>query len=242
MKLISRIPTPFIILLWICVFSSLLFPREGERRPVQSVARPENAPQGGNRPGGFLHVLLSLALPGSGEMLMGNKGMGKIFLGSDITLWLGFFGTKGYVNVLQNELETFAAVHAGVKTRDKDAQYWIDIGTSSNIYDYNAEKLLERDINATYPEDGNFFWQWDSEQHRQDYLNKRLNRLTWKRRTTLFATGLVLNRLVSGIDVIRLIRKNKTQKDMTRHSFLHFNYANDYRQGENVSLNFTWRF
>ncbi len=242
MKLISRIPIRFTVFFWICVLSGFLFPQGGERMPVQNVVLQENAQQGGKPSGGFLHVMMSLALPGSGEMLMGNKGMGKIFLGSDITLWIGFFGTKGYVNVLQNDLETFAAVHAGVKTRDKDAQYWIDIGTSSNIFDYNAEKLLERNIDATYPENDHFFWQWDSEQHRQDYLNKRLNRLTWKRRTTLFATGLVLNRLVSGIDVIRLIRKNKTQKDMTRHSLLHFNYANDYRQGENVSLNFTWRF
>lgn len=242
MKLISPIPSRLIIFLWIAVFSGLLFSQEGERTPVQSMVLQENVSQGGKTSGGFLHVLMSLALPGSGELLMGNKGMGKIFLGSDITLWLGFFGTKGYVNVLQNDLETFAAVHAGVETREKDAQYWIDIGTSSNIFDYNAEKLLERDIDATYPENDQFFWQWDSEQHRQDYLDKRLNRLTWKRRTTLFATGLVLNRLVSGIDVIRLIRKNKSSQKLSRQSYIHFNYARNHRQGEKVSLNLTWLF
>ncbi|RMF57441.1 MAG: hypothetical protein D6748_11160 [Calditrichaeota bacterium] len=196
----------------------------------------------GGSSGNAFHIFLSLLLPGSGEWLMGNKTMGKIFLGSDALLWLSYWGSKSYVNILQNDLQGFAAVHAGVHTGNKNDQYWIDIGTAGSIYEFNSERLLDRDIDGMYPETGDYSWQWDSEENRRAYLDKRLHRLDWKRRTTYLVGGLVLNRLISAIDVIRLLRKKKPTEPTSRTSFLHIQYSPNKYQGEKVLLHLSWRF
>lgn len=225
------------------LFMNVIFPQEGGYgAPETEIALEGNSPAGEKPDGKVWHVLMSLILPGSGEWMVGNRGLAKVFLGADLTLWLAYFGSREYVNILQSDLQTYAAVHAGVYTADKSDQYWIDIGTSLSIYDFNAEKLLERNIAATYPETDAFAWQWDSNQHRLEYLEKRIHRLDWKRTTTLISGILVLNRLVSAIDVIRLIRKSKSNGAERRQSVLYFNYARERWKGENVSLNFTWRF
>lgn len=193
------------------------------------------------RRGGVKHVFLSLVLPGAGEWALGHKGPAKFFLGTEATLWLGFAASRVYLNVLQNDLEAYAARHAGViDAGGKGDQYWIDVGLAPSIYDFNAEKLLERDLEGTYPEGEGFDWTWDSEDNRITYAGRRLDRVDWKRNSTLIVGALVLNRLVSAIDVIRLIKKENSETSQTRQSFLNLRYAADRYQGKVVNLHFSW--
>lgn len=193
------------------------------------------------RKGGVKHVFLSLVLPGAGEWALGHKGAAKFFLGTEATLWLGFAASRVYLNVLQNDLEAYAARHAGVIDTDGKAdQYWIDVGLAPSIYDFNAEKLLERDLEGTYPEGESFDWTWDSEANRITYAGRRLDRVDWKRNSTLIVGALVLNRLVSAIDVIRLIKKENSEAEQARKSFLNLRYAADRYQGKVVNLHFSW--
>ena len=190
----------------------------------------------------FHHVLLSLAIPGAGEWVTGNRRLGKIFMGSEVTLWIGYLASRGYINTLQSDLESFAAANAGVNPADKDDQYWIDIGTSLSIYDFNAQKLLDRNLEDRYEENGNFDWQWASDDLRKDYFQRRLDRQDWRRRSTILAGGIILNHLISAVDVIRLLRKgNKNTIDEERQSLLHFNTRRQYDGDEVYALNLTWR-
>ncbi len=206
----------------------------------------DNPPQTlSQKKGGFLNVVMSLIIPGTGEWAMGHKGLGKVFIGADLLLWLGMFSSDQYVNTLQGDLEGFAAAHANVNTAGKGDQFWIDIGTQESIFAFNRQKLLERDIGATYSEGGEFDWQWDSEANRRVYLERRFNKIDWERTSNILVTGLVLNRIVSAIDVIRLIRKNKKAAEQNalgtnRKSYMRFNYAWNEHQGEVVRFNFTW--
>lgn len=188
--------------------------------------------------GGASNVLLSLILPGAGEWRMGRKGLAKWFIGSEMVLWLGYAGSRAYTDQLQRNLQTFAAVHAGVDSDGKNGQFWIDIGTAENIYQFNRERLLERDLNGLYGEGGSYDWQWDSEDHRLDYVGQRLNRLDWKRSTNWVVAGLVLNRIVSAIDVLRLMRQDAA--DEGQQSRMSVRYANDQRQGRALHLNLAW--
>lgn len=191
--------------------------------------------------GKFKYVLLSLVLPGSGEWAMGRKTLGKVFIGVDAAFWAGYFSTKQYVNTLQNDLEAYAALHAGVNSAGKDGQYWIDVGSQPSIYRFNEAKLRERDINATYREGAGYDWVWDSEENRVKYVEKRFERLDWKRRTDLLVGALILNRIVSAIDVIRLIKKSNSANP-ERQSYLNLNYIGNPQQGDALEVRFTWRF
>lgn len=185
------------------------------------------------------HVLLSLVLPGAGEWAMGRRTAAKIFFGAELTLWLGYLASKQYTHVLLNDLKSFAAVHAGVNTAGKPDQYWIDVGTAGSLEDFNNRRLNDRDLEGMYPEGQGFEWQWDSEAHRVEYVKRRFRRLDWKRTSTVLLGGIVLNHIVSAVDVIRLIRKEKAAAASRRKSLLRFQYAATPEQGETLQLRLT---
>ena len=192
--------------------------------------------------GGVENVLLSMLIPGLGEWRMGNKRAAKIFMGTEVVMWISYLSTRGYINVVQNDLEAFAASRAGVNTAGKGDQYWIDVGQAESIYAFNESKLLERDLNGRYEEGAGFDWQWQSEEDRTDYRQRRLDRLDWKRRSTFLAGGIVLNHLVSAVDVVRLLRKNRSSElSEERSSVLNFSYVPE-QGAERMQLNFTVMF
>lgn len=203
---------------------------------MQSVFEERKSPKISN-------VFLSLLVPGLGEWASGNKGAAKFFLGMEVTLWAGFIASNSYLNVLQSDLEAFAAQHAGVRMPDeKGDQYWIDVGLSPSIYEFNAERLLERDKNARYEEGSSYDWVWDSEDNRIVYAGKRLDRVDWKKNTNLIIGGLVLNRIISAIDVVRIVRKSKKENDLARKSYLNMRYAENAFEGKSFRLNFSVLF
>jgi len=184
------------------------------------------------------NILYSLILPGAGQWAMGYKGRAKFFMGTEFLLWVGYFGTQSYANVIQRDYHSYASVHAGVNTAQKDEQYWIDIGSADNIYDFNEQRLRDRNKEALYPEGAINYWQWDSKDSRRYYNNLRVKEHNWERRATFVVGAFVLNRLVSAIDVVRIIRKeNKSQKNQTSH--LHFNYKTTPTGAGVVNLNLT---
>lgn len=188
------------------------------------------------------NILLSLILPGLGEWVAGEKGRAKIFMGFELGLWASYFGSKEYANVLEQDYFTYAAVHAGVDSRGKGKQYWIDIGNANDIYEFNERRRVQRNLEATYPEKEKYYWQWDSEGNRIEYSELRDKQDSWKRVGTFMIGGMVLNRIVSAVDIVRLIRRNKKSSDDDRYSFLHWTYHQNKFQGEVVQLNFTWMF
>lgn len=188
------------------------------------------------------NVLLSLLLPGLGEWVGGEKGRAKILIGVELGLWASFFGSREYAEVLERDYFTYAAVHAGVDTRGKDKQYWIDIGNADDIYEFNERRLVQRDLQAVYPESGEYYWQWDSEGNRVEYSGLRDKQDSWKRVGTFMIGGMVLNRIVSAIDIVRLIRKSRKTAQNQRTSYLYWSYHQNKFQGEVVQLNFAWKF
>ena len=198
---------------------------------------------------GAKNILLSLVLPGLGQWVAGEKGRAKVFMVTDLVFLASYFGTREYANVIERDYYTFAAVHAGVETKGKDKQYWIDIGNSQGIYQFNDRQRVGRNLEATYPENDHYFWQWDSEQNRIEYTNLRDKEDNWKQVATFMIGGMVLNRIVSAIDVVRLIRRNKNSssgemgyRPDRRYSYLHWSYQNNRLHGEVLQLNFTMKF
>ncbi|RMG69077.1 MAG: hypothetical protein D6715_00670 [Calditrichaeota bacterium] len=180
-------------------------------------------------------VLLSLILPGSGEWLMGHHTAAKILFLSEAALWAGFWGSNAYTGVLERDFHAFAALHAAVDARGKDEQYWIDVGNASNIFEFNERRIIQRNVEATYPETDEFFWQWDSEANRLEYSRLRSRHQTWERRTTLIVAGVILNHLISAVDVIRLIHKDN-KRTAQQQSRLFWEFRNTPQQGQRLAL------
>ncbi|MFZ0389302.1 MAG: hypothetical protein WAN36_02500 [Calditrichia bacterium] len=193
--------------------------------------------------GGFKakYVLSSLVLPGSGEWLAGHKNMAKFFFGTELALWAGYIGARAYANVLEDNFQAYAAVHAGIQTTGKGQQYWIDIGSADNIYEFNEQQRVLRNLEGTYRQEQDYFWQWDTPENRRRYSLQRIRQHDWERRATFVISGLILNRIISAIDVIRILRKDK-KNSAVHQSRLFFDYKQDRLQGDIFRLNMTFRW
>ena len=86
-----------------------------------------------------------------------------------------------------------------------------------NIYDYNNDKLARGEYGSLY-DVNTYFWNWDSRDNMNtfDAQRKRSER-TYNLRT-IFVTGLILNRLVSGISALVLTNKGNNGSGLRMNS------------------------
>ena len=187
------------------------------------------------------YVLYSLILPGAGQWGMGEKNRAKFFIGAEALLWMGYFSTNAYADVIQKNYQAYAAVHANIEQQDKTEQYWIDIGSADNIYAFNEQQLRERNLEAVYPESDLYYWQWDSQDNQGSYNSLRVQEHDWERRATFIVGALILNRIVSVIDVIRIIHKEKKQPSEQQSSLSLFYHTDRYNEEHyQLKLTISW--
>ncbi len=151
----------------------------------------------------------SFILPGAGEYYAGSARMARLFLGSEALLWATYFSFRTYGNWKKNDYQQFAVSHAGVKLLGKDHQYFVDIENYNNIREYNDAKLRQRNAGALYPENEDYTWQWDSKASRLKYVELRIASDRAYNRSLFVIAGVILNHVVSGIDAIRVVKKNQ---------------------------------
>jgi len=151
-------------------------------------------------------LLKSVILPGWGEHSLGYKTRGYVMNSSELGLWVGYAALIFMGQSAEKDMMAYAATHAGIDPSGKDNFYFTDIGNYSNIHEYNDQKLRYRQFTSLYPETAEYSWAWDS-----DYAREKFDKLRYKSQQTLhiatFALGgLILNRIVSMIDVIALTK------------------------------------
>jgi hypothetical protein len=184
----------------ICLFlwQSVLAGGFGEQL-VSEEQIPENSAPGKGRA-----FFLSFVLPGAGEYYVGSKKWATVFAVSELTLWTTFTAFRLYGNGKRDDSRLFAVAHAGIDPAGKSDQYFIDIENFLSVVAYNDFKLQQRDIDALYPEDGTYAWQWDNESSRTKYERMRVAKDQAYNRSMIVVAAVVLNHLVSGVDAIRV--------------------------------------
>jgi len=189
------------------------------------------------------NILYSLLVPGLGEWAAGHRTAAKIFLGADLSLIGGIIGSQAYARQLERDFHGFAAVHAGVNIAGKNSQYWIDVGNATDLFTFNERRRVQRNLKATWPETDFYFWQWDSEKNRFKYAALRSKQHNWDNASNFLVAGMIINRLISAVNVLRLIHKDKIRKEkVLRKSYFHWNFAGTKTQGKIVRLNLTFLF
>jgi len=155
----------------------------------------------------------SLLLPGTGEAYVGEKTQSKVFLGIEIVAWGLVVANMINVNMRQDDYKNFAVQHASVVRNGKGDQYWIDIGKYDTIFEYNEQRIRERDIDALYPEDRFWYWTWDNTENRFFYDSKRIETRETEQKRLYFFAAIALNHLVSAINALRLANSYNRELD-----------------------------
>ncbi len=132
----------------------------------------------------------SLILPGTGEAYVGEKTQRKIFLAIEVVAWGLVVANMINVNMRQDDYKNFAVQHAFVERSGKGDQYWIDIGKFDRIFEYNEQRIRERDIDALYPENRFWYWNWDNTENRFFMIRNGLRHVRLNRTDSIFSPRL----------------------------------------------------
>ncbi len=156
-------------------------------------------------------ILKSFIIPGTGEASIGYSVRGRTFIMAEATLWLSAVGSFLISNMEENKYIAYAAEHGGVNIQSKDRLFWIDIGNYESRDDFIQEHLRFRDYPAVnryrVDEDSDpWDWQWDTSKHRERFESMRISSDTWALTGQFLIGGIILNHVISAIDVMYLKR------------------------------------
>ena len=160
-------------------------------------------------------ALLSLFLPGAGEVYAGAGTKGKIFMFSEASLWAGFFGFRTYSAWLKDDYKSYAASHAQVNLEQKTEGFFDELAYYDDRDQYNQfGPLYNRGEKQPYPENDLWYWQWDSRDSRLHYRDLK-NRSKDMSRRALYLVGLSLvNRIVSVVDALKTVKSYNRKRSL----------------------------
>ena len=160
-------------------------------------------------------ALLSLLLPGVGEIYGGSKTKGKIFIFSEASVWAGFFSFRTYGSWLKKDYKVYAASHAKVNLEGKSDDFFDQLAFYDSRDQYNQfAPLYHRGDKQPYSEIDFWNWEWDGRESRHHYRDLK-NRSKNASRKALYMVGLsMVNRIVSVVDAMKTVRAYNRKKSL----------------------------
>ena len=199
----------------------------------------------------LLAVGASAVLPGMGELYLGEKDFVRPFVWTDIALWFTAIGSYAIGERYITSAHGYAVRHAGLTSNSRDVSMLNAVGdyrSRSGIAgqnsspdmdeDYNqaqirAGKKIDEDLNA------NIQWDWGSSdnpettEHIDEYKSRlrhyRVSRIVFQ----VSVGALLLNRVVSMLNTIRIYRATSSKSFTERMEFV----PEFYEDGSGLMLN-----
>ncbi len=157
-----------------------------------------------------LALLLSLVLPGMGELYAGNFNSGKYFTISEGAIWGLYFGVDAYGNWQKDNYMSFAITKGGINPEGKDEDYYADISEFVSIDEFNRRKSLDREFTELYNAE-NFYWNWGDQNTLGEYRNMWESSERAYNNLRFVVGAMFVNRIISSINAVRSVnRYNKS--------------------------------
>jgi hypothetical protein len=168
-------------------------------------------------------LMLSMLMPGAGELYSGHKGRATGFFISEGAIWANFAAWEIAGRLRKDNYIEQAQLNAGIGTGSESDDYWRLVGVysrSSGSGPDSYEDALRRDARNEFPSDpaaqdawvaqrlptGNRAWNWTSASLQENYLDTRQSSTRAYHRAKFSFALAILNRLASAIDTQMLHR------------------------------------
>jgi len=167
-------------------------------------------------------MLMSVVLPGWGELYTGNTARAKGFMTAEAGIWVGYAAFKIQQGMRIEDYEEYAEVFADVP-EGSDGDYYQDIADYiRNEGEDSYNEAIRAEARSLYPDDlqaqhdyvdqngyfGAASWEWDNEARFEHYRDLRHDAGV-SRKNAFYMTGLaVLNRALSAIDSAWMARRH----------------------------------
>jgi hypothetical protein len=155
-------------------------------------------------------ALLSIMLPGTGELYAGGRRSGRFFLFMEGAFWTGLLTFRFLESTRVDSYRSYAAAHAGVQLSGRPESYIEEVFRFQSIYARNArETFLAGDLADLRPETAAERWEWDSEESRLNFQDLRSKAVSAEQKSFLFIGALVFNRFVSALNAASIARGSR---------------------------------
>lgn len=185
-------------------------------------------------------ILLSAVLPGMGELYADGYSSGKYFTVADGILWGGLIGVTAYANNQEANYRAFAQSYGNVNLAGKDDKYFADISAYIDVSEFNHIQDLSRSTDI-YNEETHY-WKWDGQDERREYRDMWKSSETANNSTRFIIGALILNRIASVINAIRLVNRYNNNLKAELGWDVSFNYSNTFYEPDKLSMNFRTSF
>ena len=176
----------------------------------------------------FLAIGASALLPGMGELYLNEKKMVRPFLWADLALWVSTIGAYVVGDRYVSSAHNYAVRHAGFNG-NKDVSLLNTVGdyrSRSGVAGQNSSPDMDEDYNQAMLRSGkgvndefdeSIQWDWGSSDNPEtsehiDEFKSRMRHYRISRIVFQASVGaLVLNRVISMLDAIRVYRKTASK-------------------------------
>ena len=166
---------------------------------------------------GAIAMTANLLLPGLGHYYFGNEKAAHGFFAAEALFIFGAFACNQYAKEIAASAHAFAFLCANVQGgMGADDFFWDNIGkfmdsdglNQSREAGYNQAQGLNRAGDGNKYLAPNLQWRWQDEASRQQYNNYMKKSLNYRVASSFFIGAMILNRLVSFIDIRVASRHN----------------------------------
>jgi hypothetical protein len=184
----------------------------------------------------FLAVGASALLPGMGELYLNEKKMVRPFVWTDLALWVAAIGSYVVGDRYVTSAHNYAVRHAGF-TGNKSVSLLNTVGSyrsRSGVFGQNSSPDMDEDYNQAMIRSGkkvdeefssDVQWDWGSSDNPEttehiDEFKSRMRHYRVSRIVFQVSVGaLILNRVVSMLDAIRVYRATSSKSFSERVQF-----------------------
>ena len=161
----------------------------------------------------------SLIIPGWGQSELEEQKRSRNFLILEACSWLSFLGSSYANNWYIDDYMSFGTYHAGIDLNiinDSELSLLIvHMSQYDNMYEFNETMERQRRFNDTYPDIQKYQWDWDSTKNRNNFNDLRVKSSNAKKINNFTVAALIVNRIVSFIDVTYLNGQNGVRLEST---------------------------
>ena len=184
----------------------------------------------------FLAVGASALLPGMGELYVGEQKFVRPFVWTDLALWVTAIGAYVVGDRYVTSAHNYAVRHAGF-TGGKNVSLLNTVGSyrsRSGVFGQNSSPDMDEDYNQAMIRSGknideefskDILWDWgssdnpESTEHIEEFKSRmrhfRVSRIVFQ----VSVGALILNRVVSMLDAVRIYRATSSKSFSSRVQF-----------------------
>lgn len=155
----------------------------------------------------FIYAGFSGIIPGSGNYILNEKEIAKIFFFSESVLLFSYFLSNRTIGNTISSYKSFAKIYADANPYIKDEDYWINV---ENFYSYDDYiEYLRRKARAIYPDDKSLQdeyvekhklknkWKWESRDKWIRFMSLRERERKVEQIKRVIFLGTVINHVTS---------------------------------------------